>query len=51
MASLSDKPKKTEERQKNWIAAVKREKWPKKHSQIDNARICCAHFTVKDLFI
>ena len=47
----SDKTKETKERRKKWIAAVKREKWPESDSQIDNARLCSAHFVTGELFI
>ena len=47
----SDKTKETKERRKKWIAAVKREKWPESDSQIDNTRLCSAHFVTDELFI
>ena len=40
----SHKTKETKECRKKWIAAVKREKWAESDSQIDNARLCSAHF-------
>ena len=46
----SDKTKEIKEHWKKWIAAVKREKWPESDSQIDNARLCGAHFVTSELF-
>ena len=47
----SDKTKETKERRKKRIAAAKREKWLESDSQIDNARLCGAHFVTDELFI
>ena len=47
----SDKTKETKERRKKRIAAAKREKWLESDSQIDNARLCSAHFVTDELFI
>ncbi|XP_057310068.1 uncharacterized protein LOC130648066 [Hydractinia symbiolongicarpus] len=40
----TNKTEKTKKRRKRWIAALRRKNWPESEIQVDNARICSAHF-------